>query len=87
MAQTISVIGVFVSGDDLIDALPQQRRRIVLYAVHLTRVAEVFGPIPRQMMALIEGAQGQQTGVAGDLAAGKIGADGSMTVEGEGQLW
>jgi len=40
-----------------------------------------------QMMALIEGAQGQQTGVAGDLAAGKIGADGLMTVEGEGQLW
>jgi hypothetical protein len=39
------------------------------------------------MMALIEGAQGQQTGVAGDLAAGKIGADGLMTVEGEGQLW
>jgi len=39
------------------------------------------------MMALIEGAQGQQTGVAGDLAAGKIGADGLMTVEGEAQLW
>ena len=32
-----------------------------------------------QMMALIEGAQGQQTGVAGDLAAGKTGADGLMT--------
>ena len=38
-------------------------------------------------MALIEGAQGQQTGIAGDLAAGKIGVDGLMTVEGEGQLW
>jgi hypothetical protein len=27
-------------------------------------------------LALIEGAQGQQTGTAGDLAAGKVGADG-----------
>jgi hypothetical protein len=39
------------------------------------------------MMALIEGAQGQQTGIAGDLAPGKIGADGLMMVEGEKQLW
>jgi hypothetical protein len=39
------------------------------------------------MMALIEGAQRQQTSVARDLAAGKIGADGLMTVEGEAQLW
>jgi hypothetical protein len=37
------------------------------------------------MMALILAAHGQQTGVAGDLAAGKIGADGLMTVEGEGR--
>jgi hypothetical protein len=39
------------------------------------------------MMALIEGSQRQQTGVAGNLAAGKIGADGLMTVEGEVELW
>ena len=38
------------------------------------------------MMALIEGSQRQQTGVTGNLAAGKIGVDGLMTVEGEGQL-
>jgi hypothetical protein len=30
---------------------------------------------------------GQKTGIAGDLAARKIGADGLMTVEGEAQLW
>ncbi len=87
VAQTIGVVGVFVSGDDLIDALPQQRQRIVAHAVVLTRIAEAFGPVAGQMMALIEGAQRQQTGIAGDLAAGKIGADGLMTVEGEGQLW
>ena len=38
-------------------------------------------------MELIEGSQRQQTGVTGNLATGKIGADGLMTVEGEGQLW
>src|SRR5437667_94394 len=87
VAQTIGIIGVFGAGDDLIDALPQQRWRIVLHALFLTWVAEAFGPVPSQMMALIEGAQRQQTGVAGDLAAGKIGADELVTVEGEGQLW
>ncbi|MGB8782056.1 MAG: hypothetical protein WCD02_02990, partial [Terriglobales bacterium] len=40
-----------------------------------------------QMLALIEGTQGQQTGIAGDLAPGEIGADGLMTVGGEAQLW
>jgi hypothetical protein len=39
------------------------------------------------MMALIEAAQRQQTGIAGDLASAEIGADGSMTVVGEAQLW
>jgi len=57
----------------------------VLHTLRLTPVGEAFGPVPRQMMALIEGAQGQQTGVAGDPAAGKIGADKLMAVEGEGQ--
>jgi hypothetical protein len=38
-------------------------------------------------MTLIESAQRQQTGIAGDLAAGKIGVYELMTVEGEGLLW
>jgi len=38
------------------------------------------------MMALIEGSQRQQTGVTGNLATGKIDADGLKTVEGEVQL-
>jgi len=38
------------------------------------------------MMALIEGAQRQKTGVAGDLATEEISVDALMTVEGEGQL-
>ena len=55
-------------------------------AVGLPRIAELRGPVAGQMMALIEGTQGQQTGIAGDLAAGKVGPDGLMTVEGEVQL-
>jgi hypothetical protein len=57
------------------------------HAVILTRIAQACSPGAGQMMALMEGTQGQQTGIAGDLAAGKIGADGLMTVEGEAQLW
>ena len=56
-------------------------------AVVLSLVAQASGPVTGQMMALIEGSQRQQTGVTGNLAAGKIGADGLMTVEGEVQLW
>jgi len=33
----------------------------------------------RKMMALIESPQGQKTGVASDLATGKIGVDGLLT--------
>jgi hypothetical protein len=39
------------------------------------------------MMTLIEGPQGQQAGVTGDLSTRKIGSNGSMSVEGKGELW
>ena len=87
MAQTVGVVGIFVAGDNLINALPQQPQRIMMQAVVLSWIAEASGPVTSQMMALIEGSQRQQTGVTGNLAAGKIGADGLMTVEGEVQLW
>jgi hypothetical protein len=87
MAQAVGVVGVFVSGDDLVDALPQQHQRVVLHALILSRIAEELVQFTGQTMALIEGTQCQETGITGDLAAGKIGADGLMTVEGEAQLW
>ena len=40
VAQTIGVVGVFVSGDDLIKALPQQGQRIMAQAVGLPRIGE-----------------------------------------------
>jgi len=87
MTQTIGIVGVFVTSHDLINTLPQQGQRIVLQPVILTRIAEKLGQITGQMMTLIEGLQRQQTGITGDLAPGKIGVEGSMTVEGEAQLW
>ena len=87
MTQTVGIVGVFVAGDDLVDALPQQRQRVMTNAILISRIAEQLGPVAGQMMALVEGPQRQQTGVAGDLAAGKIGVDGLLTVEGERELW
>ena len=59
----------------------------MLDPVLLSAISEVSGPILAQMMTLIEGPQRKQTGVAGDLATGEIGADPLMTIEGEAQLW
>jgi len=52
----------------------------------LSRIAEEWDQIAGQMMAFIEGPQGQQTGVAGDLATGKITMNGTVAVEGEAEL-
>jgi hypothetical protein len=38
-------------------------------------------------MAMIKSAQGQQAGVTADLSSGKIRANGSVSVEGENELW
>ena len=87
VAQAVGVVGIFIASDDLVEALPQKRQGIMMNAVVLPRIAEQLGPVASQMMTLIESSQGQKTGVAGDLAAGKIGADGLMTMEGERELW
>ena len=87
VAQTIGIVSVFVAGHDLVDALSKQFERIVADALVCPRIAEQCSQIAGQMMALVEGAQRQQAGVAGDLPAAKIGANELMTVEGEVQLW
>jgi hypothetical protein len=43
VAQTIGVVGILVAGNDLIDALPQQRQRVMTHAVVLTRIVESNG--------------------------------------------
>ena len=87
VTQAVGVVSVFVSGDDLVDALPQQPQRVVTDAMVLPRIAEVIGQIAGQMMALIKGAQGQKTSIAGNLAAREIRVEGLLTVEGERELW
>ena len=86
MTQTVGIVRVFVSGDDLVDALPQQLQRIMPQAFLISRIAEPCSPVAGQMMPLVEGAQRQQAGVAGDLAAGKITLNGTVAVEGEAEL-
>ena len=86
MAQTVGIVGIFVAGDDLVDALPQQRQRVMAHAFIFSRVAEQCGQIAGQMMAFVESAQRQQTGITGDLAAGKITVNGTAAVEGEAEL-
>jgi hypothetical protein len=87
VAQTVSIVGVFIAGDDLIDALPQQRQGVVMNPVIVPRIAEESGQIAGQTMLLNEGPQRQQAGVTGDLAAREVSQDGLMAVEGETQMW
>jgi hypothetical protein len=53
----------------------------------LPGIPEVLSQLPRESMALIEGTQGQESGIAGDLPTGKISTDELATVEGESELW
>jgi hypothetical protein len=59
----------------------------VLNAIAVPRIAEELGQVAGQAMVLIESPQGQKTGIASDLATGKIRMDGLLTVEGERELW
>src|SRR5215470_11379018 len=87
VTQTISVVGILIAGNNLIEALPQQSPGIMPHPLLLSVIPEESCPIVAQMMTLVEGPQWEQTGVAGDLATGEIGANTLMTIEGEAQLW
>ena len=43
VAQAVGIVGIFVASDNLIDALPQQRQRVVAYAVVVPRIVETSG--------------------------------------------
>ena len=49
--------------------------------IALTWIAEGFSQIASQLTAFVKGSQWQKSGIAGDLAAGKISVNGSMSVE------
>lgn len=54
--------------------------------IALARIAEGFSQIASQLMAFVKSPQRQKSGIAGDLAARKVTADGTVAVEGEAQL-
>jgi hypothetical protein len=56
------------------------------YPLVISQVTEELDPVACQMMAFVKSPQRQQTGVTGDLAAGKITVNGTMVVEGEAEL-
>src|SRR5439155_21580575 len=56
------------------------------FSQRLSVGCEPGGPIAGKLMALIERAQRQQTGIAGDLATGEVSQNRLMTVEGEAEL-
>lgn len=85
MAQTIGVVGIFVSGHDLIDALPQEHQRVMAHTIVLPCITELCSQFKGQMMTLIEGAQRQQTGIAGDLAPENRRCPGTNAAQGEGR--
>jgi hypothetical protein len=55
------------------------------HAILRARIVEPRGPLASQMMALVESAQRQQAGIAGDLPTGEIDLHG-FAVEGEAVL-
>ena len=86
MAQAVGVVGILIAAHDLIDALPQQRQRVMAYPFIISQVAEELDPVAGQMMAFVKSPQRQQTSVTGDLASGKITVNGTMVVEGKAGL-
>ena len=86
MAQAVGIVGVFVARDDLVDALPQQRQRVMAHPFLLSRITEELDQVAGQMMAFVKSAQRQQTGITGNLASGKITVNGTAAVEGEAKL-
>jgi hypothetical protein len=77
---------IYIAGHDLIDALSQQRQRVMAYPFVVSRITEELDPVAGQMLTFVKSPQRQQTGVTGDLAAGKITVHGTMAVEGEAEL-
>ena len=45
VTQAIGVVGVLISGDDLVEALPEQGQRVVLDAIVVARIAEQLGQV------------------------------------------
>ena len=72
MAQTIGVVGVFITGHDLIEPLAKQAEQRVLHLPRAASVGQGSHYAGRQPSVVVELTERQQTRIAGDLPAAKI---------------
>jgi hypothetical protein len=86
VAQQSGVVGVFVAGHDLIEALREQRLRGMVLALRQARVGPRCRPAAGQVMTYVKLPQRQQSGVGTDLPAVEVGHDSAIPVEGKIQL-
>ena len=86
VTQLLRVIGILITGANSIEALAQHLQQRVVDALGIAGVLQGLRQIGGQVMALVKGAQGQQTSVTADLPAIKIGPYLAMRVESEGRL-
>jgi hypothetical protein len=75
-AQGVVVVLVRVAGEDAGDAGPDHLHEGVFGQVGVTRVVEGVGEGPGEPNALVKLADGQQAGVAGELALGWLDDEG-----------
>jgi hypothetical protein len=86
VAQQARIVGIFVAGDDLIEALRQQGWRSVLQRFWQPGVAQRRRPSTGQAITLIKLTQRQQTSVGTDLPAIKLRSDRPIPIEGKLEL-
>jgi hypothetical protein len=72
---------------EVAQALAQQRQPRVTHTRIVAIIPDALCQATSEPMPLIKSPQRQQAGIAGDLATGKISANGSVSVEGKQQLW
>lgn len=72
VAQEGGIVGVLVAGRDLVDALAQKIKRRMLDVARVALVAQQPLESGRQPQALVELAQQDQSGLAGDRASLKV---------------
>jgi len=72
-------VGIFVASDDLVQALAQQRQPRVTHTRIVAIITDALCQAESESIPLIKSSQRRQAGIAGDLATGKISANGAVS--------
>jgi hypothetical protein len=72
MAEGVVVVLVLVTGEDAVDPGPDHLQKGVLREVGVAAVVQGVGEGPGEPDSLVELADGQQSGVTGQLALGRL---------------